>query len=145
MRTRATLLSLTAVAALALAGCGSDSDSDAGSTPTPSTSTSTSPSTGTSDSPSASPSEDAGPVVNVTIKGDEITPLAKAVELKVGQPLTVNVTSDRAGELHVHSTPTQSFEIAPGSQTFSVTVDKPGSVDMEEEDTGTLVIRALVR
>ena len=61
-----------------------------------------------------------------------MTPTNAVVQAKVGQPITVQVTSDAPDELHVHSTPDHEFEIAAApNQTFQFTIDMPGSVDVE--------------
>lgn len=49
----------------------------------------------------------AGPAVEVTISGDEVTPKGDRIDAKVGEPVTFIVQSDRAGGLHVHSSPEQ--------------------------------------
>src|ERR671921_229522 len=63
----------------------------------------------------------------------------------VGQRLTITVQSNRAGELHVHSDPEHTFEFGAGTETFRLTVDTPGSVDIEEHESDALVARLLVR
>lgn len=84
-------------------------------------------------------------VIEVDIEGDRVTPVAQAVQLEVGQTLEIDVTSDRSGELHVHSSPEQEFEFDEGSSEFQVTLDKPGSVDVEEHVSDELVVRVLVQ
>jgi hypothetical protein len=81
----------------------------------------------------------------VHITGDTVTPTAQEVNLAVGESLTITVQSDRAGELHVHSDPEHTFDFKPGAHTFKVTLDTPGSVDIEEHVSDTLVARVLVR
>jgi hypothetical protein len=74
----------------------------------------------------------AGPVVEITIAKGTVTPTNATLTAKVGQPITLRVTSDAADELHVHSTPDHEFEIvAKPEQEFSFTVDVPGSVAVE--------------
>jgi plastocyanin len=123
MRRHRTLTSLTAAGALAavltVAGCADDSE------------------------PETSPSP-ADTTVKVTIKGDSVDPVAKQVHIGVGDTITMKVDSDRAGELHVHSTPEQSFDFESGTSSFDVTLDKPGTVDIEEHVSDTLLVRALV-
>src|SRR5262249_51342002 len=84
-----------------LAGCGDDTDSSTTPTNTP-TSTTT----------------DDGLVINATIRGDEVDPNGERLEAKVGEPITINVDADRAGELHVHSTPEQELEYDKGKTTL---------------------------
>jgi hypothetical protein len=70
--------------------------------------------------------------VNVTIANQQVNPTNATLQAKTGQPITFNVTSDAADELHVHSVPDHKFEIAAApNQTFRFTVDVPGNVDVE--------------
>ena len=134
---RRTLIAVTATAVLALAGCGGDDE--------PSTSEpSASESSGSGQSPTSKPANGATQV-DVTIEGDDVTPVAQAVQIGVGETVVLNVTSDRAGELHVHSSPEQEFEFEPGTSEIEVTLDKPGSVDIEEHESDALIVRVLVK
>jgi plastocyanin len=70
--------------------------------------------------------------VNVTIANQHVNPTNATLQAKTGEPITFNVTSDAADELHVHSVPDHKFEIAAApNQTFRFTVDVPGNVDVE--------------
>ena len=71
-------------------------------------------------------------VVDVTIAKGQVTPANATVGAKVGQPITLRVTSDATDELHVHSTPDHKFQIAAApNQTFQFSVDVPGNVEVE--------------
>lgn len=167
--TRATrvITALTAAAALALAGCGEDSTSadepdqaasSSSSTPTsespsPSAtepSASTGPSTELSSKPSKKPSKTpaptpAGLVIDVTVQGDQVSPQAEVVEADIDKPITLQIQSDRAGEMHVHSSPEQYVDFGPGSTTAEITFENPGAIDVEEHETGALVLKLLVQ
>ena len=145
-RLRRTLAAVTATTVLALTGCGDDEPTRT--TPAP------------SDAPSGSESGSEKPkrdkkttppapveevVVDVAIVGDDVTPVAQSVELAVGETLLLEVESDRAGELHVHSSPEKFADFAAGSSSLDFTFDKPGSVDIEEHDSGALIVRVLVQ
>lgn len=145
------LVAVALVATLtACAGPAEDDDAaaDPGATSSPSPST-PSPSTpspeGASTAPPASPSSTpstqapAGPTLEVTVGGDEVTPNAKEIALPVGEPLTIAITADRAGELHVHSKPEQYVEFDAGKSTEQVVITTPGTVEIEEHDTGAVV------
>ncbi|MGE0215523.1 MAG: hypothetical protein AB7F42_26590 [Mycolicibacterium sp.] len=71
-------------------------------------------------------------VLDVTVEGSAVTPVNAQLSAVVGQPIVIRVDSDRADELHVHSSPEHSFpvEARPG-QSFQFTVDVPGRVDVE--------------
>jgi len=69
---------------------------------------------------------------DVTIANGQVTPTNATWQAKVGQPVSVRVTSDAADELHVHSSPDHEFEVAAApNQAFTFTVDVPGSVEIE--------------
>jgi hypothetical protein len=83
--------------------------------------------------------------VPVTIEGDSVTPQSKPINVSVGQPIELDVTSDRNGELHVHSSPEHEFEVAPGHSTYRFTLKQPGVVDVEEHVSDDLVLRITVK
>ena len=91
------------------------------------------------------PAEPAGPVVEVAIKGDRVTPAGKRVDAEVGVPVTFVVTSDRTGGLHVHSSPEQTPEFVDGTTTLQVTIERPGLIDVEEHESGELIAQLEVR
>lgn len=110
---RSAALVLVVVAALGLTGCGSKSN-----TPT---------STGSSQK------------LAITIKGSTITPTNKRIKVAEGKPLTVTITADRSGELHVHSSPETHIEFAKGTTTKKLTFKTPGLIEVEEHKTNTLI------
>ena len=83
--------------------------------------------------------------MKIAIAGGKVSPVAKQVEVGVGDTITFDITSDRDGALHVHSSPEHEFEISPGRTTEKVTLDKPGVVDVEEHVSDTLVLRITVQ
>lgn len=131
-----------------LAGCGGGGTPSA-STPTPAQSSpSSSPSdhaSSTTPSSSPVPHDPEGPLVEVTISGKSVTPKGTRVQAKVGEPVTFVVTSDRAGGLHVHSSPEQTPDFAKGTTTIQVTIDKPGVVEVEEHESGALIVQIEAR
>jgi hypothetical protein len=143
----------TVLLAAVLTACGDDTAASDATAPTEpasaSPSESASPSPSRSATPSSSPSdpesEPAGPTLEVRVTGDSVTPVAEQVDLAVGERLTITVRSDRAGELHVHSDPEHSFDFMSGTEKFHLTLDTPGSVDIEEHVSDALVARVLVR
>ncbi|MDN5892767.1 MAG: hypothetical protein L0H93_01975 [Nocardioides sp.] len=102
------------------------------------------------DSPASGESEEtpsaSGPeVLDVTISGDDASPLGKRVQVGVGQTLEVNIEADAAGELHVHSKPEQEVEYDAGESTHELTFDKPGVFPMESHDLGKVLVTLEVR
>ena len=150
-RLRRTLVAVSAAAALALAGCGDD-EPEAGSTPAQATDSHDASEHSDSAEPKKKREKKTTPpasvdevVVDVSIVGDDVTPVAQSVELGVGETLLLEVESDRAGELHVHSSPEQFANFEAGSSKLDFTFDKPGSVDIEEHESGALIVRVLVQ
>jgi hypothetical protein len=71
-------------------------------------------------------------VVDVEIKGDNVTPTNQQLQAGVKEQIVIRVNSDAADELHVHSTPEHSFNVeAKPNQSFQFTADVPGKVDVE--------------
>lgn len=126
-----------------VSGCSDDGTSPTAVDPS-ATAGSTSPRDRASEPP-ASESADVPLVVTITVQGETLTPQAKQLELQVGDPLTLNIASDRAGELHVHSAPEQTLSFPPGKSTLRLTIDRPGQVDVEEHESGELLLRLLVQ
>lgn len=151
----AALTAPLAVAALALTltACGGTVDEEAGdaspapapssSAATPSDDTSTATSDDTSTNPSA-PAAEQGLEVDVEIADGSVTPSGKRVEAAVGEPITLNVTSDAEAEIHVHSTPDEEFEIEPGTSQHTFTIDTPGVVEVELHDPALQILSVAV-
>lgn len=85
-------------------------------------------------------------LIDVQIKGGEVTPTNQQLEAKVNQPIVVKVNSDVADELHVHSTPDHTFKIeAKPVQQFQFTVAVPGKVDIELHELGKTIATVQVQ
>lgn len=70
--------------------------------------------------------------VDIRIAHDRVTPTNAVVQGKVGRPVDLRVDSDATDQLHVHSTPEQTFDVkAQSGQRFTVTPAVPGSVEIE--------------
>lgn len=84
--------------------------------------------------------------VVIRIKDGKVTPQGKRVEVKVGQTIALDVTSDVDEELHVHSDPEHTFAVKPGKdQTFTFTVDTPGQVAVEAHHADVTLVQLVVR
>jgi len=137
-----TLLALAA-AALVTAGCGGSTGTD-----------SPNSAAGASGPPSSTAApqltDDQSPptrlVVDVTIKGGEVTPTNEPLQSALGKPIVIRVNSDAADQLHVHSTPEHTFTVEPkNGQQFQFTVDVPGKVDVELHQLGKTVATIAVQ
>jgi PBP1b-binding outer membrane lipoprotein LpoB len=140
-----TLKTLTALAAAALitAGCGGSTSSDTA------TSGSSAPATPSSTAAPQMSDQQEPPtrlVIDVTIKGGEVTPTNAQFDAKAKEPIVVRVNSDVADQLHVHSNPEHTFDIEPkNGQSFQFTVDVPGNVDIELHQLNRTVATVTVR
>lgn len=138
---------------LATAACGTSEESNASASTPPSTATATASSAPTSSStPMPSMSSDGsatpkpvGPSLAVKIEGDVVSPNAQRLTVKAGDPITITFTTDRPGELHVHSKPEQFVEFDAGSTTKQLVIETPGLVEVEEHDTSAVVAQIEVR
>lgn len=71
-------------------------------------------------------------VVEVTVEDGEVTPAGDRIAVDVDQPVDIVITSDVAGEIHVHSTPETSAEFAVGDNApVELQFDRPGVVEVE--------------
>lgn len=137
---------LTAVTLGACSGASEEPDSGAATasdSPTaPSTAASGSPATS---APTASETVVEGPLLEVVIAGDKVSPNAIDLSVGVDETLTVTIDSDRAGELHVHSKPEQYVEFSAGTSEHDLVITTPGEVEVEDHDTGAVVALIEVR
>jgi hypothetical protein len=139
LRTPLIRVLITLTTALALASCSGEDTPAADQTPA--ASGTTSPST------EATPTEDAktdGTVIEITIDGDTVDPNGDRVEVPLGEPVTFDITADRDGELHVHSTPEEELAFSRGDTEAELTFDKPGVVDVEDHESGKVIVQLQV-
>ncbi len=117
------LCSMLTVALLALAGCGSDGSKDVKTT---------------TDSSGAQ-------TIDITFKGDTVDPEAAKVKVKAGDPVTLHITADKPGEIHVHSSPEQQIEYSSGTTDKTLKLDQPGVVEVESHSLDKLIVQLEVR
>jgi|TARA_B100000678_G_C18096295_1_gene456876 cytoskeletal protein RodZ len=147
-RTLVATLAATAV----LAACSNTDDTTPGSAEPTSAPSSATPSTASTPEPTASDSVTASeepaparPLLSVTIAGEDVQPNAQEIDLATGEKLAIEIQSDRAGELHVHSTPEQFIEFDAGTTSTRLVIETPGSVEVEDHDTSDVVALIEVR
>lgn len=136
MRRIATAAAVTLV--LTLGACGEEGDAGAGGEPTPSASA--------EPTDSQEPADDAV-VVDVTLADDGPTPRGDRVDVEVGQTVRLVVTneSSEADEVHVHSDPEHSLEVAAGaSGELELTIDRPGQVAVESHHADAVIVQLVV-
>ena len=115
---------VAAITALVLAGCGSSGSGTSGG--------------GTKGSSGSQ-------TVDITFKGDTVTPQGEELKVKAGDPLKLHITADKAGEIHVHSSPEQHIEYGAGTTDKTLTIDQPGVVDVESHTLEKLILQLQVR
>jgi hypothetical protein len=153
-RRRTTALPALALAlSLALVGCGGEEEhpeghdaGEASETPSPSETaqgTETPDETETTDE-TAEPAE-TGTRIELTRTGDSFSPNGQRVEAAVGEPITLVITSDVPGEMHVHSMPEQDIVYGAGTSEHEVTIERPGVVEVESHDPDLVVLQLEVR
>lgn len=135
-------LVLVATAAV-LTGCGG-SDTTATDSESPAASSSAASPTGSAPTSPTEQAEPAGTVVDITIEGGDVNPKGDRVEADLGAPVTLRISSDRAGELHVHSTPEQEVSFDAGTTTKKLTFEQPGVVEVEDHESGTVIVQLQV-
>ena len=142
----ATLAALTLT--FVLSACGgddgnaSDGAADSASPSSPPESSSTSESS----SPPSPASSAKGTTIEVTFKGDTVTPNGERVEVEHGQDVVLDITADKPGEIHVHSTPEQELEYDSGTSMVTITnLAQPGVVDVESHNLDQVIVQLEVR
>ena len=73
-------------------------------------------------------------------------PTNAEAEAVAGQPIILEVSSDAADSIHVHSIPEHVFAVqARPGQRFEFTVDVPGRVDVELHELNRTIVTITVR
>ena len=81
-------------------------------------------------------------VIKVTFDGDSVEPNGERVEVSTGQDIKLEVTADKAGEIHVHSSPEQELEYPAGESTQTIEgIDQPGTVDVESHSLDKVIVQ----
>jgi hypothetical protein len=85
------------------------------------------------------------PTVDITFQGKDVTPHNGKLKVKSGETVKLHITADKAGEIHVHSSPEQHIEYAAGTTDKTLTLDQPGLVDVESHALDKLIFQVEVR
>lgn len=83
--------------------------------------------------------------VEVVIEDGDVSPKGDRLEVEVGTPVEFDITTDQAGELHVHSSPEQVVVFGTGTSSHEVTVDTPGLVEVELHEPEVMIVQLEVR
>jgi hypothetical protein len=98
----------------------------------------------------ATPTSSAAPgtfsgVLPITFKGSTVSPEGEQVQAKVGKPFKMYITADKAGEMHVHSSPEQHIDYPAGTSVATITFDQPGVVEIESHTLNKQIVQVQVR
>ncbi len=91
--------------------------------------------------PGDPPSDPDPVVIEITVQDGTVEPSGERVDVAVGQPVELVVTSDSSGGIHVHSEPEHQLEYGEGTTTLPLTIDKPGVVDVEAHDPAQVIVQ----
>ena len=85
-------------------------------------------------------------IIEIRESGGQITPDdGRVVKVAVGQEVQLNVSSDTADEIHVHSVPEHEFEVPAGAnKTYMFTLDTPGTVIVESHGLDVVLVKLQV-
>ena len=131
--------------ALLLSGCTSSADPEAAASPqTPASSEPSAPTTSPPSAAASSPSltTDYALTININISGRKTVPSGDKINVRVGQEVILNVSSDTDDEIHAHiggdgyELPVRAGEPAKGSFTLS----EPGSFEVESHHLGKIIV-----
>jgi hypothetical protein len=95
--------------------------------------------------PAADGNDDNVVTIEITFEGDTVEPNGERVEVGVRQPIDLVVEADKPGEIHVHSTPEQSFPYEAGTTTLKLEIAKQGVVDVEAHEPDQVIVQLEVR
>lgn len=126
---RMTIAMLAATTAIALAGC--QAQDGAGGVPPEDN----------------EPDSTQSVVIEIELDDAGSTPQGERVEVATGQLVELEVTNDSSQdeEIHVHSDPEHTFDVAAGSSdTFTFSIDRPGQVEVEAHELGVTIVQLVV-
>jgi hypothetical protein len=84
--------------------------------------------------------------IAITLTGDTVDPSGQEFDIAVGEPVELDVTADKPGEIHVHSSPEQEFEYKAGSSTITLDpIQAPGIVTVESHTLEKTILKLKVQ
>jgi hypothetical protein len=138
-------LPLGLTAAVVLASCGqTDSRAAAPTTAPPDTQGQATATRAPSSAPSVSSSQSAGQRVEITVKGKQVTPSPHSIPIKVGETLTIAVTSDHDDQLHAHGFEIEKDIKAGQPLVFTVKGAKTGLFEVELHHPALRILQVAV-
>jgi hypothetical protein len=84
--------------------------------------------------------------IKITFEGDTVTPNGDRVVVGIGQKVQFIVSSDAAGEIHVHSDPEQELPYNQGTTILDVgSFDTAGVIEVESHDLDKIIVQLQVQ
>ncbi|RFU87319.1 hypothetical protein DY218_07875 [Streptomyces triticagri] len=83
--------------------------------------------------------------VKIAVRDGEVDPAPGRIEVKKGERIRLEVTSDRADTLHVHGYDREAELPAGRSATLAFTADRTGLFEVETHESGLLLTQLAVR
>ena len=139
---------LLVLASFVVTACGQSEADNAGSEGQRTSETATaesSPVDGSSPTADAKDDQPSGSAIVVRVKNGKVQMPDDVVELSLGEPVRLEITSDTADEVHVHGYERKA-EVAPGQKVvLEFNADIPGTFEVEFEDAGLKLFELQVR
>jgi hypothetical protein len=144
-RTQVSLIGGAVALGMLLSGCTSTAEPQASATPSPvasagEPSSPESPSSVPPSSPSLNP--DYALTINITIANGKTIPNGEKINVRVGQKVILNVTSDTDDEVHAHiGGPGYELPVLAGTPAKGeFTIDSPGSFEVESHHLEKIIV-----
>ncbi|HEX4189523.1 MAG TPA: hypothetical protein VHZ06_00900 [Marmoricola sp.] len=140
-RTPAHILGAAAAAAvltLALSACSSAGTGAAGSRGEPGVTAT--PSAQVTSTPAAN-----AKIIKVKFTGSKVSPDGVPVQVTQGQPIVLQISSPKSGQLHVHSSPQEHINFPSGDSEITLDFKQPGVIDIEDHALNQLIVQLEVR
>ena len=102
---------------------------------------------GSGQAQSAAPKANGGgpQTIQVTVTGNQVQTAAKRVKVRLDSQVRLEVTADRADEVHLHGYD-RKVDITPGKQAaLDFTADTPGVFEVELEESGLKLLELQVQ
>lgn len=134
--------------ALTVTACGGGSgapSASSGVTASGSAVATTPPSAKTPTTPPPAGDAPQGRSIAIAIKGKSVTPSPATVDLKIGETLTLVVTSDHDDELHAHGFDVETKLVAGAPTTVLLTGKQAGLYEVETHETPLRLLMVAVR
>jgi len=126
-------------------GAGAPSASSGGSATSSSAVATTPPSAKTPTTPPPAGDAPQGRSIAIAVKGKSVTPAPATVDLKIGETLTLVVTSDHDDELHAHGFDVETKLVAGAPTTVLLTGTQPGLYEVETHEPPLRLLMVAVR